>query len=91
MNQELLNLYTVLQPFFRERMGGWQEGDGYVYLRSDVDRKLHYLPKGYQDNMIYNQDGSRGRYICPAPWDEENVIRIPRTIDDFSLEAQRRK
>lgn len=35
MNEELLKLYTALQPFFRERMGEWQVGDRWKYPATD--------------------------------------------------------
>jgi hypothetical protein len=82
MNQELLNLYTVLQPFFRERMGEWQVGD---YWHSEK-----YKMGGWYSLWNCEQAKDKDTIIVPHTIDDSSpkaqarsllgMLEVPPTI-----------
>jgi hypothetical protein len=75
--KDLLKYYVALQPKFKETMGKLEDYDKAVFIEeSDMVHR-------------YVSNSNIGVSMCIAE-DYGRLIRIPRTIDDSSPEAQKR-
>lgn len=93
MDANLLKLYSALQPFFRERMGGWQPGDRCCDQQGNLGLVIvpppHCKDKKVVWVMWFEKNGSFA-YQDGYEANDPEIYYLPRTIDDSSPEAQKR-
>lgn len=91
---EELKYYTALQPFFKEKMGGWEVGDklqtsGSFYIPnrhftviSEIEKRLH------PDLIVVDDYGNR--YVIGIHYKDPDILRLPLPIDPADDERKKR-
>lgn len=84
ISQEELDLFTELQPFFRERMGGWQVGDMYFCPRHAQSGSG--LKRIESVELVEWESGAKITQVDAAPCCPDIAIWLSLPIDPVNPE-----